>query len=112
MRQLLHAPRGLAWPSLRHSDGRLLGLPFVLAACAPGFIYPWSVCIGGLMVASVASFLVFVPLTALALNGGVALGNDDPPPPLTPRSYLLLLTLWTAAAWLGAVLTSLRALPT
>ena len=111
MRQLLHATRDLAWPSLRHTEGRLLGLPFVLAACAPGLVYDWSVCIAALMIASVASFLVFVPLTALALNGGVALGDDQPPPPLTPRAYALLFLLWTTSAWLGAALTSLRAMP-
>ncbi|HXA26756.1 MAG TPA: hypothetical protein VNW90_31075 [Acetobacteraceae bacterium] len=111
MRQLLHATRDLAWPSLRHSEGRLLGLPFVLAACAPCLVYDWSVCIAALMVASVASFLVFVPLTALALNGGVALGDDQPLPPLTTRAYTLLFLLWTTSAWLGAALTSLRAMP-
>jgi hypothetical protein len=111
MRQLLHATRDLSWPSLRHSEGRLLGLPFVLSACAPGLVYAWPVCVAALMIASVASFLVFVPLTALALNGGMALGDEQPPPPLTPRAYALLFVLWTSAAWLGAALTSLRALP-
>jgi hypothetical protein len=109
MRQLLYATRDLAWPSLRHSEGRLLGLPFVLAACAPGLVYTWPVCIAALMIASVASFLVFVPLTALALNDGAPLGDDEPTPPLTPRAYALLLMMWTTTAWLGAVLTSLRA---
>jgi hypothetical protein len=108
MRQLLHATRDLAWPSLRHTEGRLLGLPFVLAACAPGLVYDWSVCIAALMIASVASFLVFVPLTALALNGGVALNDEQALPPLTPRAYGLLFLLWTTSAWLGAALTSLR----
>jgi hypothetical protein len=111
MRQLLHETRDLAWPSLHHTEGRLLGLPFVLAACAPGLVYDWSVCIAALMIASVASFLVFVPLTALALNGGEALGDDQPLPPLTSRAYALLFVLWTTSAWLGAALTSLRTLP-
>jgi hypothetical protein len=111
MRQLLHATRALSWPSVHHSEGRLLGLPFVLSACAPGLVYAWPVCIAALMVASVASFLVFVPLTALALNGGAALDDNAPPPPLTPRAYALLFLLWTSAAWLGAALVSLRSLP-
>jgi hypothetical protein len=111
MRQLLYATRDLAWPSLHHSEGRLLGLPFVLSACALGFVYSWPVCIAALMVAGVASFLVFVPLTALALNGGVALGYDESPPPLTLRAYAVLFVLWTTSAWLGAALTSLRAVP-
>jgi hypothetical protein len=108
MRQLLYATRDLAWPSLHHSKGRLLGLPFVVAACTPALFYPLSTCIAALMVASVASFLVFVPLTALALNGGVALGDDAPLPPLTPRAYAVLLLLWTTSAWAGAALASLR----
>jgi hypothetical protein len=54
------------------------------------------------MLASVANFLVYVPMTALALNGGIALRDDEPAPPLTPRTYVLLFLLWTATAWLGA----------
>jgi len=86
MRQLLHATRALSWPSLRHTEGRLLGLPFVLVACAPGLLFHWSACIAALMLASVASFLVYVPMTALALNGGAALSEDEPAPPLTPTA--------------------------
>ena len=111
MRQLLHATRDLSWPSLRNTEGRLLGLPFVLSAFAPGLVYAWPVCVAALMVASVASFLVFVPLTAVALNGGAALEDDAPPPPLTPRAYALLFLLWTASAWAGAALVSLRSVP-
>ena len=56
MRQLLYATRDLAWPSLHHSEGRLLGLPFVLSACALGFVYSWPVCIAALMVAERGQF--------------------------------------------------------
>jgi hypothetical protein len=112
MRQLLYATRDLAWPSLHHSEGRLLGLPFVVAACAPALVYPLSTCIAALLVAGVASFLVFVPVTALALNGGAALSDDEPLPPLTPRAYVVLLLLWTTSAWLGAALASLRVIAT
>ena len=102
MRQLRQMTHDLTWPSLRDTSGRLLGLPFVVTACAPGFMYPWSVCFAALMVASLATFLVYVPMTALALNGGAALRDDSPAPPLTPRAYVLLLLLWTTTAWLGA----------
>jgi hypothetical protein len=102
MRQLLHATRDLAWPSLLHAEGRLLGLPFVLAACAPGLVFQWRACIAALMLASVASFLIYVPMTALALNDGAALTEDAPAPLLTSRAYVLLLVLWTATAWSGA----------
>jgi hypothetical protein len=104
MRALLYATRDLAWPSLHHTEGRLLGLPFVLAACAPGLVFPWRACVVALLLASVANFLVFVPMTALAFNGGAALRDDEPAPPLTPRAYVLLFALWTATAWLGAAM--------
>ena len=103
MRYLLQATHDLAWPSLRHAQGRLLGLPFVLAAGSTGCVLGWPACFAALMIASLASFLVYVPMTALALNGGGALTEDAPMPPLTPRAYLVLLLLWTATAWVGAV---------
>jgi hypothetical protein len=106
MRQLLHATRDLAWPSLRHAEGRLHGLPFVLAACAPGLIGGWPACFAGLMIASLASFLVYVPLTALALNGGGALAENAAVPPLTARAYAVLLVLWTTTAWLAAAVAA------
>jgi hypothetical protein len=92
----------LAWPSLRDSRGRLLGLPFVLVGCAPGFVFGWQACLAALAIASLASFLVYVPMTALALNGGGALADDAPTPALTARAYVALLVLWSATAWLGA----------
>ena len=104
MRQLLHATRALSWPSLRHTEGRLLGLPFVLVACAPGLLFHWSACTAALMLASVASFLVYVPMTALALNGGAALSEDEPAPPLTLGAYATLLLLWTATSWFAAAM--------
>jgi len=102
MRDIRHSTYDLAWPSLRHAQGRLLGLPFILAACAPGFMVPWPACVAAMMVASVASFLIYVPVTALALNGGRALNEDEPAPPLTPRAYAVLFLLWTATAWVAA----------
>jgi hypothetical protein len=106
MRSVRQTTPDLAWPSLRNARGRLLGLPFVLMAAAPGIPFGWPAGLAGLMVASVASFVVFVPVTALALNGGTALSEDAPIPPLTARSYIVLLALWTLAAWLGAVVVS------
>jgi hypothetical protein len=111
MRYLPHATRDLAWPSLRHAEGRLLGLPFVLAACAPGIVFQWRACIAALLIASVASFLVYVPMTALALNRGAALTEDTPAPPLNARAYVLLLALWTATAWCGAAAAGHLSLP-
>ncbi len=83
MRSLRQTTPYLAWPSLRDARGRLLGLPFVLAAFVPGFVLGWQTCLAALMIASLASFLVYVPLTVLALNGGGALTEDAPAPALT-----------------------------
>jgi hypothetical protein len=102
MRSLRQAAPYLAWPSLHHARGRLLGLPFVLAAVGPGCLLGWAACVDALMIASLASFLVYVPLTVLALNGGDALTDDEPVPALTARAYAVLLALWTMTAWLGA----------
>jgi hypothetical protein len=104
MTQLRHSTDALAWPSLRHTRGRLLGLPFVLAAAAPGLVFGPASCAAALLIASMANFLVYLPLTVLALNGGAALGEDAPAPPLTPRAYLALLLLWTGTAWLAAAM--------
>jgi hypothetical protein len=80
-------------------------LPFVLTAAVPGILFGWQASIMALILASVASFVVFVPMTALALNRGAALPEDATLPPLTARCYVVLLVLWTLAAWLGATLT-------
>ena len=102
MRSLRQTPPALAWPSLNHSQGRLLGLPFVLAALGPCLVFGWQACLAALTIATLATFLVYVPLTALALNGGSALVEEAPVPALTARAYAVLLVLWTATAWLGA----------
>ena len=102
MRSLRQTTPYLAWPSLRHARGRLLGLPFVVVAFVPGFVLGWQACFAALMIASLASFLVYVPLTVLALNGGGELAEDAPAPALTARAYAVLLALWTTTAWLAA----------
>ena len=68
--------------------------PAVSSAGRPAF--------AALVIASLASFVVYVPLTVLALNGGGALAEDTPAPALTARAYGVLLALWTTTAWLAA----------
>ena len=65
-------------------------------------MFGWQACLAALTIATLATFLVYVPLTALALNGGNALVEDAPTPALTARAYAALLVLWTTTAWLGA----------
>jgi hypothetical protein len=85
----------------------LPGLPHVAAALATYFVFGGQACVTGLLLATLASFVVYLPLTALTLNGGKPIEADAPGPALTARSQLLLLLLWTATAWLGAALTAL-----
>ncbi len=82
----------------------LPGLPHVAAALATFLVFRGQACVTGLMLATLASFVVYLPLTALALNGGRAITADGPVPALTPRSRAVLLALWTATAWGGAAL--------
>jgi len=102
MRSLRQTSPAFAWPSLHDARGRLLGLPFVLTACAPGIVLGWQSCVAALTIATLASFLVYVPLTVLVLNHGDALGDDAPVPALTARAYTVLLALWAATAWAAA----------
>jgi hypothetical protein len=92
----------LAWPSLREWRGRMLGLPFVIAAGSPAASFGWDVCLAAGVLAILTNFIVFVPLTVLALNGGRALRDNLDVPPLTARAYLALLALWTTAVWISA----------
>ena len=102
MRSLRQTTPALAWPSLHHRGGGCLGCRSCWPPFGPGSVFGWQACIAALTIASLASFLVYVPMTALALNGGRALGEDAPVPALTARAYAVLLVLWTASVWLGA----------
>ncbi len=103
MRTLRPAAASLAWASLRQAQGRLLGLPFVLASFGPGCVLGWRASLAALLIAGPATFLVYVPLTVLALNDGRPLAENAPAPALTVRAYAALLALWTSTAWLGAL---------
>jgi hypothetical protein len=91
-----------AWPSLRHLRGRLLGLPFLLTGATPALLFGWQACLAAALLASLASFVVYVPMTALAMNDGRAIKGDMPDPALTAQAYAVLLLLWTFTTWLAA----------
>jgi hypothetical protein len=80
------------------------GLPHVVAACATWPVFGGPACVAGLLLAALISFVVFLPLTALALNHGEAIPEDAPSPDLTPAARAALLALWTATAWLVAAI--------
>ena len=83
----------------------LPGLPHVAAALATYFVFGAQGCVTGLLLATLASFVVYLPLTALALNGGRPIPEDAPAPALTLKAQAGLLALWTLTAWAGAALT-------
>ncbi len=80
----------------------LPGLPHVVAALATYFVFGAQGCVTGLLLATLASFVVYLPLTALALNGGRAIAEDASAPALTMKAQAVLLGLWTVTAWVGA----------
>ncbi|HBK08226.1 MAG TPA: hypothetical protein DDZ81_20635 [Acetobacteraceae bacterium] len=80
----------------------LPNMPHVAAALATYFVFGGAACVTGLMLATLASFVVFLPMTALTLNGGRAIAADAVAPVLTAKARLVLLGLWTATAWTGA----------
>jgi hypothetical protein len=90
----------------RNSAGRhwLPGLPHVAAGLATYFVFGGQACVTGLLLATLASFVIYLPVTALAMNGGQAIAEDAPAPELTVRVQLVLLGLWTLTAWIGAAL--------
>jgi hypothetical protein len=85
----------------------LPGLPHVAAALATYFVFGGQACMTGLLLATLASFVVYLPVTALTLNGGRAITADSAAPVLTTRAQLVLLGLWTLTAWAGAALIAM-----
>ena len=80
------------------------GLPHALAGGATFLVFGGAACIAGLLMASLVSFVVWLPLTALALNNGRPLASDDVAPALTPNAKRALFVLWTATTWLAAAI--------
>jgi hypothetical protein len=77
----------------------LPGLLHTIAACAAAPVLGIAPAVTGLLMATLVSFIVYLPLTVLALNGGEALSEDAEAPAVTPAARVALLVLWTATAW-------------
>jgi hypothetical protein len=103
MRAVRALTSGFAMPA---DQPWLPGLPHVAAALATVFVFGGQACVTGLLLATLASFVVYLPVTALTLNGGRAIAADGPAPVLTMRAQLVLLGLWTLTAWAGAGLSA------
>jgi hypothetical protein len=82
------------------------GVLHVLAAVATLPVFGGAACLGGMLMASLASFVVYLPLTALALNRGQPIGLEEAAPALPVRAQVMLLGLWTLTAWAGAALSA------
>jgi hypothetical protein len=80
------------------------GLPHAVAAASTWLVFGGPACAAGLLMASLVSFVVWLPLTALALNNGQPLAADATAPALTPNAKRTLFLLWTATAWLAAAI--------
>jgi len=86
----------------------LNGLPYAAIGLAVWPVLGISACLAGLAYASLAMFVIFLPLTAMGANGGAAVPTDAPAPELTRRAHAALLVLWSVTVWGTAALTALR----
>ncbi len=80
------------------------GLPHAAAAGSTWLVFGGASCAAGLLMASLVSFVVWLPLVALALNDGQPLPQDATAPALTVSAKWTLFALWTATAWLAAAI--------
>ncbi len=80
------------------------GLPHVAAVLAVWPVFGAAACVAALLLASLVSFVVWLPLTALSLNNGIALGPADEAPAFTVNAKRALFALWTATAWIAAAI--------
>lgn len=80
----------------------LFGLPVLGAALLSGLTFGWPACVAGVLMASFASFVLYIPMVTLWLNGGQPLAADAAAPVITPVLQRGLLALWAVTAWVVA----------
>ena len=95
----MRAVRALTGVSVSPDQPWLPGLPHAVAGLATAFVFGAQACLTGLLLATLASFVVYLPLTALALNGGRAITTEAQVPALRLPAQIVLLALWTLTAW-------------
>lgn len=77
----------------------LPGLPHAVAGLASALVFGLGPSMAGMLVAGLVAFVVYLPLMALALNGGRAIGPNAPAPAMPVWAQVVLLGLWTATVW-------------
>ena len=100
----MRAVRSLTGISASPEQPWLPGLPHAVAGLSPAFVFGLRACVTGLLLATLASFVVYLPLIALGLNGGRPIAPEAAAPILTAPAKWSLLLLWTVTAWLAAAL--------
>lgn len=99
MREFRFVPGFITGASAQVDAGWLPGLPHALAGLACGPVFGWQAAGAGLLMAAFASFVLYLPLIALALNQGRPIPSDAATPAMTPAAHGALLALWTLTAW-------------
>lgn len=102
MRDFRFVPTGAAGMRASSELPWLPALPHVALGLASSLVFGWQACVAGLLLAGAISFVVYLPLIALWLNGGQPIPPDAPAPRMTSAAYGLLLGLWTISAWVAA----------
>lgn len=75
------------------------GIPVLGVALVGGLTFGWAAGLAGLLLASFATFVLYIPMVTLWLNGGQALSPDATAPVITPPLQRGLLALWAVTAW-------------
>jgi hypothetical protein len=84
----------------------LTGLPYVALGLAVWPKLGLPACLAGLAHGSLAMFVVFLPVAAMATRGGAAVPADAPAPELSVKAHAVLMLLWTVMVWGSALLVA------
>ncbi len=99
----MHDPRYTPVRSSGHdgSESRswLFGLSVLGAALLSGLTFGWPACIAGILMASFATFVLYIPMVTLWLTGGKPLAIDAAAPVITAALQRTLLALWSVTTW-------------
>lgn len=75
------------------------GLPVLGVALVCSLTFGGPACVAGILMASFASFILYIPMMMLWLNGGEPLAPDAEAPSITAALQRRLFALWAVTAW-------------